>query len=232
MRVHVLQHVPFEGLAGIQRWLEAQGARVTATRFYENPALPALDQVDFVVALGGPMSVNDEAELPWLVDEKQFVRDAVAADKAVLGVCLGAQLISSALGGVVAPGPFKEVGWFPIRAVQSQGTFEFPEELEVFHWHGETFSLPDGAQLLAESPGCKHQAFQLGRRVVGLQFHLEMTEASIERIVDNCRNDLTPGRYVARESELLGGHPLHGPRAERTLWALLDYLTQGLATGG
>jgi len=98
MDVHILQHVPFEGIGSIADWLSRRGATVTSTRFFETPQLPVLADIDLVIALGGPMSVNDEEQLPWLRSEKHFVAEAIAKGKAVLGICLGAQLIASALG--------------------------------------------------------------------------------------------------------------------------------------
>jgi GMP synthase-like glutamine amidotransferase len=118
MNVHVLQHVAFEGLGSIREWLDARGAQ-TSVRFFENTRLPALDTVDMLIAMGGPMSVNDETELPWLRSEKQFVRDAVARDIPVLGVCLGAQLIASALGSRVFRNPVKRSAGFPFKRFQS-----------------------------------------------------------------------------------------------------------------
>ncbi|WP_218188034.1 type 1 glutamine amidotransferase [Desulfosarcina cetonica] len=128
MRAHYFQHVPFEGLGSIQDWLETAGYTVTATRFFEPWTLPALEEIDFLVVMGGPMSVNDTDQFDWLVAEKQFIHDAVMAGKAVLGICLGAQLIASALGARVYPNPVKEIGWFPIQGIASPDSsgFRFP----------------------------------------------------------------------------------------------------------
>ena len=152
MRVHVLQHVPFEGLGAIEPWLCARHGTINYTRFYESADLPDMDEIDFVIAMGGPMSVNDERELPWLVAEKRFVAEAIHGGKAFLGVCLGAQLMASALGARVCPGPQKEIGWFDVESIATGAdSFQFPERLKVFHWHGETFDLPPGAVRLASS---------------------------------------------------------------------------------
>jgi len=121
MRAHYLQHVPFEGLASIGRWLDAAGYEISATRLFDPEKLPSLDNIDLLVIMGGPMSVNDEKAFPWLAAEKQFVRDAIDSGKAVLGICLGAQLIASALGARVYPNAVKEIGWFPIHGVETVG---------------------------------------------------------------------------------------------------------------
>jgi GMP synthase-like glutamine amidotransferase len=204
MKVHVFQHVPFEGLGSIRIWLEERDAQVGYTRFFTNDPLPPVEGVDLLIVMGGPMSVNDEAQLPWLRVEKQAVRDAIANDTAVLGICLGAQLIASAVGSRVYPNPLKEIGWFPIQGVTvREGAFRFPAECTVFHWHGETFDLPAGAVQLAKSGQCANQAFQLKRDVIGLQFHLEMMPDGARALMENCRSELTSGPYIQTEQQLL-----------------------------
>lgn len=227
MRAHVLQHVPFEGLGSIEAWLAGRGARVSWTRFYDAAALPPLEDIELIVALGGPMSVNDEAQLPWLRAEKQFLAQAVRAGKAVLGICLGAQLIASALGAAVRPGAEKEIGWFPIQAEPTgPEAFAFPPEVEVFHWHGETFELPPGAVHLARSAACPHQAFQLGARVIGLQFHLETTPASADAIIRHCTDELVPQRFVQDEPTLRARPAASYAEINALMGRLLDYLTR------
>jgi GMP synthase-like glutamine amidotransferase len=176
---------------------------VSYTRFYDNPALPQPRSLDLVIAMGGPMSVNDEATLPWLLPEKQFLREVIERRIPVLGVCLGAQLIASTLGSRIYRNPHKEIGWFDIEATLGpEGVFQFPRKCTVFHWHGETFDLPAGAMLLAKSVACNNQAFQIGQHVSGLQFHLEMTPDSASSILINCRDELVPGPYIQTELEL------------------------------
>ncbi len=232
MRAHYLQHVAFEGLGSIEPWLKTAGCEVTCTRFFEDAGLPKTEEIDFLVVVGGPMSVNDEVQFPWLAPEKAFVRGAIQAGKPVLGVCLGAQLIASAMGARVYPNPCREIGWLPVRAVSPANArafpvFRFPKEVEVFHWHGETYDLPDGAVLLASSAGCRNQAFQLGPAVIGLQFHLETTLETLQGLVANCRAELVPSRYVQPETALLAAAPtkyrvIHGLMAEVLAFLLAD----------
>jgi len=205
MRAHYLQHVPFEGLGSIEAWLHSANYEITSTQLYESAELPRVEEIDLLIIMGGPMSINDENDYPWLVDEKKFIRSVIESGKPTLGICLGAQLIASAMGGKVYPNSVKEIGWFPIRAAASsnRAAFTFPEETMVFHWHGETFSLPSEAVQIAESEACKNQAFQIGDSVIGLQFHLETTPESAQAIVDNCRDELVSGKYIQSEKDVL-----------------------------
>jgi len=204
MNVCVFQHVAFEGLGSIAAWLEVRRAVVTTVRFYEpEPVLPDPDGIDLLIVMGGPMSVNDEAELPWLKAEKAFVRERIARGGAVVGICLGAQLIAAACGCRVYAGRHKEIGWFPVEAEQAaDGGFCFSGRPLVFHWHGETFDLPDHAVRLARSAGCANQAFRIGRRVVGLQFHLETTPATVAAMIAHCGHELVDGPFIQSAGQM------------------------------
>lgn len=226
MRVQVLQHVPFEDVGSMADWFRSRGAELHYSRFYEaDVQLPDPGNRDLIVAMGGPMSVNDEVELPWLVAEKAFLRHAVEAGAAVLGVCLGAQLIASALGARVQANALPEIGWFPVSRAESAGEdcFAFPERVELLHWHGETFELPAGARLLASSEACRHQAFQLGRRVIGLQCHPEMTPAIISELLRECATELQPGPWVQSAAQL-AAEPGRYAAGNALMARLLDYL--------
>jgi GMP synthase-like glutamine amidotransferase len=152
----------------------------------------------------------------------------MAAGKYVLGICLGAQLIASAQGARVYKNPEKEIGWFPIEAVphEDPSLFRFPSSMRVFHWHGETFDLPPGATRLARSAACENQAFQIGRRTIGLQFHLETTPDSARTLIENCRDELAGGAYVQGEETILSAdaatYAKMGDELERLLEFLLD----------
>lgn len=210
MRAHVLQHVWFEDIGSIRGWLDARGARIGHTRFFEPGAtLPAVGEADLLIVMGGPMSVNDTRQYPWLNDERRFIAETIRHGTPVLGICLGAQLIAGALGAKVYPNATKEIGWLPVTAVDNgaHDVFRFPDRATVFHWHGETFDLPPGAVHLARSAACEHQAFQFGRRVIGLQFHLETTPDTANLIIDNCRDELVEGPWIQSEERIRAATP-------------------------
>lgn len=227
MRIHCLQHVDFEGPGHIGTWLAAHGHVLTTTTFWtRDAALPALDAFDALLILGGPMSVNDEQQLPWLRDEKRFVRDCMAAGKPVLGICLGAQLIASALGARVFSNPVREIGWFDIHPLTTGGDdlLRLTGETRVFHWHGETFDLPAGARLLASSAACVNQVFQIGERVIGLQCHLETTPEAAQALVAHCGDELQPAAWVQSEAEILAAPASAYAQAHAVLDGLLTRL--------
>ena len=230
MRAHYLQHVPFEGLGSIEAWLLDAGFELTGTQFYLSDALPHAEEIDLLVIMGGPMSVNDEEQYPWLAAEKRLIRECVAAGRAVLGICLGAQLIASAMGARVYPNQCREIGWLPVRDVAPAdgGHFRFPAAAEVFHWHGETFDLPAGAILLAASEHCLNQAFQLGENVIGLQFHLETTPESAAALVANCGDELVPGQCIQSAERILAAPPEHYLAINGLMREVLVYLSRRL----
>jgi GMP synthase (glutamine-hydrolysing) len=179
---------------------------LSSTHFYLGDSIPSIHEFDWLIVMGGPMGVYDELQYPWLTEEKIFIRRSIDAGKIVLGICLGAQLIANALGAVVFKNPYREIGWFPIErqliANESAMADIFPETLEVFHWHGDTFEIPQGAKLLASSEGCRNQGFIIDNRVLGLQFHLETTSESAGALIQNCGAELDGSKYVQSAAEI------------------------------
>ena len=227
MRVYVLQHVPFEELGNIEPWLVQQNAEIHYCRLYANDPLPDVHDVDLLIVLGGPMSVNDKSHYPWLVAEKAFLAQAIAAEKPIVGICLGAQLIASCQGARIYSNYAKEIGWFDITAVAASGdVLPLPATMHVFHWHGETFELPANAVLLASSVACNNQIFQLGKRVIGLQCHLETTEENARSMVLHCADELTGGSFIQDADEILAASEAQYQQLSEWMALVLDYITQ------
>jgi GMP synthase-like glutamine amidotransferase len=204
MRMAVLQHVRFEGPAAVADWAAARRFPLRVYHLYRDTVLPSLSDFDMLTVMGGPMSANDEAKLGWLDPEIALVREAIAADKTVLGICLGAQIIAKALGARVYPESAKEMGWFPVRRTDSHPLFDgLPDSFTPLHWHGETFDLPHEAKLLAKSKITKTQAFAVGQRVPGLQFHLEATEESVRALLKSAAHEIGHGAFEQRPGVIL-----------------------------
>lgn len=225
LRLHWLQHVPFEDAGHIVSWANARAWDVSRTCLYDNEPLPPIDEVDWLVVMGGPMSVHDEAQHRWLVAEKQYIETAIRNGRVVIGICLGAQLIAEVLGASVRRAFESEIGWLTVeRTEESSGSEVFsalPDQFTALHWHGETFDIPDGATHLARTPGCESQAFEYGRRVWALQFHLETDADGVERLIENCRSDIEPGPYVQQPGEMIGV-VYHVARCRELLDTMLD----------
>lgn len=228
MRIHALQHVNFEGLGHIGQWIADRGHSLSTTRFFAGEALPALEQFDRLVIMGGPMNIYEDGRYPWLAKERAFIKQAIAGGKSTVGICLGAQLLADALGSPVFAGTQKEIGWLPVRLTETgkqapllQG---MPPVSTVFHWHGDTFNIPQGAVHLAESEGCPSQAFLYDNRILGLQFHLESTPETVAAIVAHCGEELVPGQYIQTKAQIEASGPLYFPAINQWLETLLDRL--------
>ncbi len=191
MHIHWIQHVDFEGLGNIQEWIDVNQHSLTCTRQYKNETLPSIDSFDMLIVMGGPMGVYDTDKYSWLKSELEFIQSAIQNNKVVLGICLGSQFIAAAMGAKVYPGPMKEIGWFPIQVIQNDILKLKDSSPIVFHWHGDTFDLPENAQRIASTPEVTNQAFSIGKKVIGLQFHLEQTEETILGMIENCGQELS-----------------------------------------
>lgn len=236
MRIHYLQHIALEHPGSILDWAGSKGHPLSCTRFYLEEELPAPEDFDLLVIMGGPMNIYEEDRYPWLAAEKKLIRAAAEAGKGILGICLGSQLIADALGGEVTANPLPEIGWFPVfwnEAAAADPLFAgFPRESMVFHWHYDTFStLPSQARLLAESAGCLRQAYVVGDRVVGFQFHLENTEELLRGYVEECGGELVKSDFVQTSEELLA-HPEYAAQCNGWMVQFLDRLEERIMGGG
>jgi GMP synthase-like glutamine amidotransferase len=226
MKLHFLQHVPFEDLGIISVWARENNIPVSRTAFHLDEKLPPINSFDLLVIMGGPMGVYDEDIYGWLRHEKEFINESIHKKKLMLGICLGAQLIAGVLGAKVYKNSHKEIGWFPVKKGNRYGAVEeyiFPDNYTAFHWHGDTFDIPEGTIPIGESDACKNQGFIYEERVMALQFHLETTQEGIENLIKNCGDELIPGPYIQQAAKIRQGNK-NIPESNRLMYSVLDYL--------
>ncbi len=227
MRVHWLQHLSFEGLGSMTEYFQRENIPSASTHFYLNQSLPSIASFDWLIIMGGAMSASDDAEYPWLTAEKHFIKEAIDSGKVVIGICLGAQLIAASLGAKVYKNKYREIGWFDMTPTkEAKNTILadcFAKKMEAFHWHGDTFDLPDGAIRLASSNACKNQGFIIDNRVIGFQFHLETTLNSAKDMIDNFPDELNSDKYVQSEEQILSDLPRFD-KINKVMCSILDKL--------
>lgn len=231
MHIHIFLHVHFEGPGCIEDWIKLHGHQATVTRWYEHPAVPDMTNTSLLIVMGGPMGIYDEKDHPWLKAEKTCIDTVISAGKPVLGICLGAQLIAGVLGAKVYANTCKEIGWFPVTFstghIPAALAALLPEQQTVFHWHGDTFNLPENAVCFASTPATTNQAFLYGNRVIGLQYHFEVTPSSMEAMVLHGRHELITDTYVQDAGTILGIQQFIKDN-NTVMYRLLDYLSHDI----
>ncbi len=185
-KILVFQHVPYEPLGTLDPLLKAAGFRIRYVNFGRDPSQrPALDRYAALIILGGPMNADQIDSHPNLITEVDVIREALERDMSVLGICLGAQLLAKALGGRVVRNAEREIGWYDVELTDAGASdpvlSAFARRQRVFQWHEDGIELPPGVEHLASSPASPVQAFRHGEHAYGLQFHLEVNAALIER---------------------------------------------------
>ena len=212
MRILFIQHVAFEHPGSILRWVRELNYSYSILHIYEAPELPAPDDFDMLIIMGGPMGVFEEDKYRWLKTEKEFISTAILAGKKVLGICLGCQLIASVLGASVYKHTQKEIGWWPVWKNSENKNHpiikELPDVFTSFHWHGDTFDLPANALHLFSSEACNQQGFIYKSCVVGLQFHPEVEEKLFSELTENDKKELMAAKFVQSEEEMKQHFPL------------------------
>ena len=209
----IIRHVPHEGVAGFREPVENAGYHVDRIDVAD-PAFASIDlrEPDLLIMMGGPMGVYEQDQHPWIRCQLRRLTHRLEADRPTLGVCFGAQMIAEAMGGKVFAGPHKEVGFHPVSVHAKDSPLQHIAQVPVLHWHGDTFTQPPGAELLASSHVYDHQAFRRGRNILALQSHAEMGmdprfDAWIEQwpeAVEEAGGTL---------ESLRAAHDLHGPVA-------------------
>ncbi len=237
MRILILQHDPLDGPGALLEWAESRGHSVACCLICQAEPLPPPDSFDLLVSLGGPMGAYEEEKHPWIALEKQYLREAFAAGKKILGLCLGCQLLADALGGKAFRHTCKEFGWQPIESLPegaawfgTGGDFQALEKEEngifyAFQWHGDTYAMPPGAVQLARNAAAEQQAFVMegtrGGLVMGLQFHLEWTEQMAREALAEPGVAPPPSPFVQTPEEILSDLSLF-KTAKKRFFALLD----------
>ncbi|OXL24629.1 type 1 glutamine amidotransferase [Psychrobacter sp. DAB_AL32B] len=206
LRIHALFHTDYEDLSFIKQWANSHHHMMNISRSYDDCSLPEQDHFDWLIVMGGPMSVHDEEKYPWLIAEKHFIRQAIDAGKTVIGICLGAQLIAHCLGANVQPSGVKEIGWLPIRLTPKGQSHPLLQDLPkqdftVFHFHGDGFDCPKGASIIASTEAWENQGFiyqtsqhkALGTWIMGWQCHFEVTKESLAKMIVNGSDAIQSG---------------------------------------
>ncbi|MBE7542303.1 MAG: type 1 glutamine amidotransferase [Bryobacteraceae bacterium] len=230
VRLRCIQHVSFEGPGAIADWAASRGVELRITRLDAGDPVPMAEDFDWLLLMGGPMSVHDEDAHTWLREEKALLCKCLGIGVPVLGICLGSQMLAECLGARVVKNPHREIGWHSIRVTAGceSRMATMPVEAMVFHWHGETHTLPPGATLLAHSEACEVQAFETVS-AIGLQFHLEMASPGLEELIRNCGSEIGTGPYEQTPEVLRAGESAYGEAARRMLSRLLDSILARVA---
>jgi GMP synthase-like glutamine amidotransferase len=229
MRWLCLQHMPHEGPGHAAEWLAAHGHALTFTKLFEpNPVFPALADFDGLLILGGAMSVHDGDLLPWMREEKAFIREALRAGKITLAICLGAQLVAEALGGEVRPNHAPEIGFWTVRfsakSLEHPLLRGWPEKAAVLHWHVDTFTVPPGAVRVGMSAATATQGFVWGDGVIGLQFHPEMTVPMAEQLMADENHEQAEEQEFVQTAEQIHAKLKSVWKGRKLLEALLENL--------
>lgn len=220
----VLQHVPFEGPASIRAWAAQRGFELQTICCPTQNEYPDVEQFAGFIIMGGPMGVNDE--LPWLQPEKKFIKQLIASGKPILGICLGAQLLADSLGASVQKHHKKEIGWFPAETIVRDHWLSklLPDQFTPLHWHGDTFDIPRNATHICRSQICENQAFAVGEKIIGLQFHLEFDTSTATRVGEACADEIAVTGPSVQSLETICADKARFSEANQLMFTLLDQL--------
>ena len=226
MKIHFIFHERFEGPGCIEKWASEKKYQWSVTRTYANGPFPDMQSFDWLIIMGGGMSVYEEEKYAFLKDEKKFIDECVKQGKTILGICLGSQLLADVLGSKVYPAKEKEIGWFPVNIIRENLPPELrtlPEVVIPLHWHGDTFVLPEKSIRLASSEITPNQAFLHKHNVMALQYHYEIDNNALDRMLNHAYNDNDNGPYIQSREQILKGAD-NIELNNSIMFSILDYL--------
>ncbi|HDZ15917.1 hypothetical protein LCGC14_1006690 [marine sediment metagenome] len=221
-KVAILQHAEGEWIGSMDAWFADKAYELTTYRLDKGESLPTLDTYDWLLIMGGPMSVYDEETYAWLAPEKKLILDSIEAGRKVLGICLGGQLIASAMGAKVYRNEQQEIGWYPVNKTDPSAEW-MPESLTPLSWHGDCFEVPINTIPFASSIVTPYQGFHLDQRVWALQFHLEAQDGTVESFFSVENSELPEGEYVQSKTDLFDDD-VYLEQSREAIFALLDQL--------
>jgi len=227
MRILVIQHSAADSLAAAENVITTLGHEIITIRVDRQQPIPKSVDCNAMIMLGGPYPLTMENRPDWIADEQSLVRKYAEGGQRILGICLGAQILASALGATVRRNHQPELGWHDVRRVMGQSTVvdeSLPKQMTVFHWHRDTFEIPNDAEHLYESEGCCHQAFSLDDRIFGFQFHLEADIRTIRTFLTVSKYRKLAGRGIQPESEIMSGIDQHLPDQQKHMNSFLTRL--------
>lgn len=222
MRINILQHTPNEGPGSIASWAFSRGHELFVYHpYYFDGVLPKASETDLLIILGGPMSPNDK--LPWIIKERNLIKELLRENKPIFGACYGAQQIAKVLGSEIIKSPFKEVGWADVIK-QNNLIPNLPDRLSVLHWHEDMFEIPEKATLLFSSELVKNQGYLYNTNVIGLQFHLEPEQSDVNEVVVNDYSYASVNNALKQSADEILSLPV--PSLNKVImYAILDFIT-------
>jgi GMP synthase-like glutamine amidotransferase len=228
MKIHCIRHEPFEGLACILNWINKHGHTLTFTHTHLNQSFPTEIDFDLLIIMGGTASLYDKKNKAWLKYESKFVSKALGANKKILGICLGAQIIAHVLGAEIYKNNKREIGWFE-TTFHDEGISIMPflpKKIVPFHWHSDTFDLPQGAIGIASSEITPNQGFIYKSNVIALQFHLELNHENLKKITRALKSELLEtddniqsAKHILSKTDLINS-------GNSLMFEIMDFLAQ------
>ncbi|HFB62137.1 MAG TPA: type 1 glutamine amidotransferase [Bacteroidetes bacterium] len=228
MKIQIIQHVDFEGPGAVLDWAREREVSVGISRILLGEPPPSLQETDGLVVMGGPINLSSPQKDPLLEKEKTFLKEFLSSGKKILGICLGAQLLAQLLGARVFRNSEKEIGWFPIQknAFAKHPLLDLYAEntLPAFHWHGDTFSLPEGGVPLFSSEATRLQAFVWNNQVFALQFHWEVKPENVRMLLENTADDLAGEHPFVQAPQIMTADDSLFSDSQKNLYRLLDFI--------